>query len=104
MILLNSNDMKTLQWSLWGVNRKLIEDERTWNHKKKNRFEAPGDPSNPQEIIEHEERYVLLRMLERLEGRIDDDRDPELSQKIDCVIHLLENHGSENERSDQEPL
>ncbi len=46
----------------------------------------------------------MLRMLERLEGRIDDDRDPELSQKIDCVIHLLENHGSENERSDQEPL
>ena len=43
------------------------------------------------EIIEHEERFILLRMRGQLEDQITEPCDPALSAKLDCVIYLLEN-------------
>ena len=41
------------------------------------------------EIVEHEERFILLRMRDRFEKQIMGDLDPALSSKLEAIQVLL---------------
>jgi hypothetical protein len=67
---------------------KMSEPEHIW---RAITLKKQAIPLIKKEIVELEDRFVLIRLFRRYQEQIRNEFDSDLSERIDCITRLLEN-------------